>query len=109
MVGAINRQEKGSVEARNLREKAQMTTKDVLALALEALEHLQPSALTSFHTISVREKAITAIKQAQEQKVKQELQRDGIQVNQIASLIASLLATLMQRKGKEIKERKKIK
>jgi len=35
-----------------------------LDLALEALEHLQPTALTSFYTIGARDKAITAIKQA---------------------------------------------
>ena len=35
-----------------------------LDLALEALEHLQPTALNSFYTIGVRDKAITAIKQA---------------------------------------------
>jgi hypothetical protein len=42
-----------------------MTDKDkALDLALEALEHLQPTALTSFYTIGARDKAITAIKQA---------------------------------------------
>jgi hypothetical protein len=35
-----------------------------LKLALEALEHLQPTALNSFYTIGARDKAITAIKQA---------------------------------------------
>lgn len=35
-----------------------------LEQALEALEHLQPTALNSFYTIGVRDKAITAIKQA---------------------------------------------
>ena len=34
-----------------------------LKLALEALEHLQPTALNSFYTIGARDKAITAIKQ----------------------------------------------
>jgi hypothetical protein len=43
-----------------------MTKDEALAfdLALEALKHLQPTALTSFYTIGVRDKAITAIKQA---------------------------------------------
>jgi hypothetical protein len=40
-----------------------MTDED-LKLALEALEHLQPTALNSFYTIGARDKAITAIKQA---------------------------------------------
>ena len=38
--------------------------KEALKLALEALEHLQPTALTSFYTIGNRDKAITAIKEA---------------------------------------------
>jgi len=47
--------------------------KEALKLALEALEHLQPTALTSFYTIGDRDKAMTAIKEAlaqpeQEQK-----------------------------------------
>ena len=33
-------------------------------LALEALEHLQPTALTSFYTIGDRNKAITALREA---------------------------------------------
>ena len=41
-----------------------MTKDEALDLALEALEHLQPTALTSFYTIGARDKAITAIKQA---------------------------------------------
>ena len=41
-----------------------MTKDEALDLSLEALEHLQPTALTSFYTIGVRDKAITAIKQA---------------------------------------------
>jgi hypothetical protein len=43
-----------------------MTKEEALAfdLALEALKHLQPTALTSFYTIGARDKAITAIKQA---------------------------------------------
>lgn len=36
-------------------------------MALEALEHLQPTALTSFYTIGDRDKAITALRQALEQ------------------------------------------
>ena len=38
--------------------------KEALKLALEALEHLQPTALTSFYTIGDRDKAMTAIKEA---------------------------------------------
>jgi len=41
-----------------------MTKDEALKLALEALEHLQPTALNSFYTIGARDKAITAIKQA---------------------------------------------
>jgi hypothetical protein len=41
-----------------------MTKDEALKLALEALEHLQPTALTSFYTIGDRDKAITAIKEA---------------------------------------------
>ena len=37
---------------------------EALTLALEALNHLQPTALTSFYTIGDRDKAITAIKEA---------------------------------------------
>ena len=36
----------------------------VFELALEALTHIRPSALTSFYTIGDRDKAITAIKEA---------------------------------------------
>ena len=38
--------------------------REALKLALEALNHLQPTALTSFYTIGDRDKAITAIKEA---------------------------------------------
>ena len=38
--------------------------KEALKLALEALEHLQPTALTSFYTIGDRNKAVAAIKEA---------------------------------------------
>jgi hypothetical protein len=41
-----------------------MTKDEALKLALEALTHLQPTALNSFYTIGARDKAITAIKQA---------------------------------------------
>ena len=41
-----------------------MTKDEALKLALEALNHLQPTALTSFYTIGDRDKAITAIKKA---------------------------------------------
>jgi hypothetical protein len=41
-----------------------MTKDEALKLALEALEHLQPTALNSFYTIGARDKAINAIKQA---------------------------------------------
>jgi hypothetical protein len=42
-----------------------MSKKDeALKLALEALEHLQPTALTSFYTIGDRNKAITALREA---------------------------------------------
>jgi len=41
-----------------------MTKDEALKLALEALTHLHPTALTSFYTIGDRDKAITAIKQA---------------------------------------------
>jgi len=41
-----------------------MTKDEALKLALEALNHLQPTALTSFYTIGDRDKAITAIKEA---------------------------------------------
>ena len=37
---------------------------EALKLALEALTHLQPTALTSFYTIGDRDKAITAIREA---------------------------------------------
>lgn len=37
---------------------------EALRLALEALTHLQPTALTSFYTIGDRDKAITAIREA---------------------------------------------
>ena len=36
----------------------------VIELALEALTHIRPNALTSFYTIGDRDKAITAIKEA---------------------------------------------
>ena len=51
--------------------------KDVaLKLALEALTHLQPTALTSFYTIGTRDKAITAIREAlAEQPAQQEPDR----------------------------------
>jgi hypothetical protein len=38
--------------------------KEALKLALEALVHLQPTALTSFYTIGNRDKAITALREA---------------------------------------------
>jgi hypothetical protein len=41
-----------------------MTDREALKLALEALTHLHPTALTSFYTIGDRDKAITAIKEA---------------------------------------------
>ena len=41
-----------------------MTDRDIMKLALEALEHLQPTALTSFYTIGDRNKAITALREA---------------------------------------------
>ena len=41
-----------------------MNTNEVLKLALEALEHLQPTALTSFYTIGNRDKAIAALREA---------------------------------------------
>ena len=37
---------------------------EAMKLALEALEHLQPTALTSFYTIGDRDKAITALQKA---------------------------------------------
>ena len=37
---------------------------EALKLALEALTHIRPSALTSFYTIGDRDKAIIAIKEA---------------------------------------------
>ena len=43
-----------------------MTTKDTLALALDALEQIQPSGLTTPYVVRLRARAITAIKQAQE-------------------------------------------
>lgn len=39
-------------------------SKEAMKLALEALEHLQPTALTSFYTIGDRDKAITALRKA---------------------------------------------
>ena len=51
-----------------------MTKEEALKLALEALNHLHPTALTSFYTIGDRDKAITAIKEAlaqPEQEIKQ--------------------------------------
>ena len=44
---------------------------EALKLALEALNHLQPTALTSFYTIGDRDKAITAIKEALAQPVQE--------------------------------------
>ena len=41
-----------------------MTKDEALKLALEALTHLHPTALTSFYTIGDRDRAITAIKEA---------------------------------------------
>ena len=41
-----------------------MTKDEALKLALEALTHLQPNALTSFYTIGNRDKAIKAIREA---------------------------------------------
>ena len=41
-----------------------MTKDKALKLALEALTHIRPSALTSFYTIGDRDKAIIAIKEA---------------------------------------------
>ena len=40
-----------------------MTEREALKLALEALKHTHPSALTSFYTIGDRDKAIKAIKE----------------------------------------------
>lgn len=40
-------------------------------MALEALIHLQPTALTSFYTIGDRDKAITALRQALSNRVEQ--------------------------------------
>lgn len=61
-----------------------MTKEEALKLALEALNHLQPTALTSFYTIGDRDKAITAIKEALAQPeqepvatVIEELEHDG--------------------------------
>ncbi len=48
-----------------------MTKDEALKLALEALKHLQPTALTSFYTIGDRDKAITAIKEALAQPVQE--------------------------------------
>ena len=39
-------------------------SKEAMKLALEAFEHLQPTALTSFYTIGDRNKAITALREA---------------------------------------------
>ena len=39
-------------------------SKEAMKLALKALEHLQPTALTSFYTIGDRNKAITALREA---------------------------------------------
>jgi hypothetical protein len=44
-----------------------MTKDEALKLALEALKHVDPTALISFYTISRREQAIIAIKEALEQ------------------------------------------
>ena len=41
-----------------------MTKDEALKLALEALTHLQPNALTIFYTIGNRDKAIKAIREA---------------------------------------------
>jgi len=40
------------------------TARSAMKLALEALEHLQPTAMTSFYTIGDRDKAITALREA---------------------------------------------
>jgi len=48
-------------------------SKEAMKLALEALEHLQPTALTSFYTIGNRDKAIAALREAlAEQPAQQE-------------------------------------
>lgn len=47
-----------------LSAKHEGATTVALKLALEALTHLQPNALTSFYTIGNRDKAITAIREA---------------------------------------------
>ena len=48
-------------------------SKEAMKLALEALTHLQPTALTSFYTIGDRDKAITALREAlAEQPAQQE-------------------------------------
>ena len=39
-----------------------MTDRELMQLALEALTHLQPTALTSFYTIGDRDKAIAALR-----------------------------------------------
>ena len=40
-----------------------MTDRELMQLALEALTHLQPTALTSFYTIGDRDKAIAALRE----------------------------------------------
>ena len=47
---------------------------EALRLALEALTHLQPTALTSFYTIGDRDKAITAIREAMAEHIEQHLE-----------------------------------
>lgn len=49
-----------------------MTDRELMQLALEALTHLQPTALTSFYTIGDRDKAIAALRERLAQP-KQEL------------------------------------
>lgn len=51
-------------------------SKEAMKLALDALTHLQPTALTSFYTIGDRDKAITALREAlAEQPAQQQEQK----------------------------------
>ena len=52
-------------------------------MALEALIHLQPTALTSFYTIGDRDKAITALRQAISDSVEQPAQQSAERVEPV--------------------------
>jgi hypothetical protein len=62
-------------------------SKEAMKLALEALEHLQPTALTSFYTIGDRDKAITALRQALEKPAEKFDPNDSFERDEAARAI----------------------